>query len=138
MIGFLLPRSFGGGEKGEDRLNSRDKGRRGELELAHYLQGYGYDTRRGQQFSGANGDADVVGLPGLHIECKRVEKTAINDWLEQAVADASIESVIEDKTILPAVFHRQNHSAKKAVKGMWKVTMLADDFMVLYKNWRGG
>ena len=118
-------------------MNSREKGARGERELAEFLRGYGYDSRRGQQYSGANGDADVVGLPGIHIECKRVEKTAINDWLEQAVADASIESVIDDNTVLPAVFHRQNHDAKKWVKGKWKVTMLAEDFLKIYQGWRG-
>ena len=118
-------------------MNSREKGARGERELAEFLRAHGYDTRRGQQYSGANGDADVVGLPGIHIECKRVEKTAINDWLEQAVADASIESVVDDKIVLPAVFHRQNYNPKKAIKGMWKVTMLAEDFLKIYKGWRG-
>ena len=43
--------------------NSRAKGARGERELANLLKEYGYECRRGQQFSGANGDADVVGLP---------------------------------------------------------------------------
>ena len=46
---------------------SRDKGKRGERELAGKLREYGYDCRRGQQYAGANGDADVVGLPGIHI-----------------------------------------------------------------------
>ena len=125
-----FPASPGAGRK-ENRLNSRNKGKRGELELAHFLQGYGYDTRRGQQFSGANGDADVVGLPGIHIECKRVEKTSINEWLYQAITDARSEEI-------PVVFHRQNHDSKNPVKGQWKVTLRADDFMELYKNWRGG
>lgn len=49
-------------------MNSRAKGAGGERELAKKLREYGYDCRRGQQFSGANGDADVVGLPGIHIE----------------------------------------------------------------------
>ena len=47
--------------------NSREKGARGERELARVLRQYGYNSRRGQQYSGANGDADVVGLPGIHI-----------------------------------------------------------------------
>ena len=54
--------------------NSRRKGTAGEIELAKELRKYGFDTRRGQQYCGANGDADVVGIPGLHIECKRVER----------------------------------------------------------------
>lgn len=116
-------------------MNSREKGKRGERELAEFLRGLGYDTRRGQQYSGANGDADVVGLPGIHIECKRTEKTAINDWLLQAIRDAGVESVLQDRDILPVVFHRQNKDGKKAVKGEWVVIMLAKDFMKLYGVW---
>ena len=48
-------------------INSRRKGKAGELEWARLCREHGYDCRRGQQFSGSNGDADVVGLPGIHI-----------------------------------------------------------------------
>lgn len=48
-------------------MNSRSKGARGEREVAGILREYGYPCRRGQQYSGANGDADVVGLPRTHI-----------------------------------------------------------------------
>ncbi len=113
-------------------MNSREKGARGERELAAYLREYGYEARRGQQFSGANGDADVEGLPGIHIECKRVEKTAINDWLAQAEGDAYAESLKRGERIIPVVFHRQNSKSHGDVKGRWKVTMFADDFMRLY------
>ena len=50
--------------------SQREKGKRGERELAGRLRDHGYDCRRGQQFCGASGDADVTGLPGIHIECK--------------------------------------------------------------------
>lgn len=113
-------------------MNSRDKGARGEVELAKFLRSYGYETRRGQQFCGANGDADVVGLPGIHVECKRVEKMAVNDWLNQSIRDAHAESQKENTYMMPVVFHRQNYDVKKPCKGMWKVTMLASDFMDLY------
>ena len=119
-------------------MNSREKGKRGERELAEFLRAFGYDARRGQQFSGANGDADVVGLPGIHIECKRVEKQAINDWLDQAISDGFAEMIAREEIIIPVVFHRQNKDAKKPVKGQWKVTMLAEDFMKIYKKWEGG
>ena len=49
-------------------MNSRQKGARGERELAGILRDYGFDSRRGQQYCGLNGDADVIGLPGIHIE----------------------------------------------------------------------
>ncbi|MEG1577003.1 MAG: hypothetical protein RR366_09480, partial [Clostridium sp.] len=67
------------------KINSRAKGARGERELAAALKEYGYDCRRGQQYCGANGDADVMGLSGIHIECKRVERLNIQEAMEQAV-----------------------------------------------------
>lgn len=102
--------------------NSRRKGAAGERELAKILKGYGYDARRGQQYSGANGDADVVGLPGVHIECKRVEALNIDKAMEQAVSDARDGEI-------PAVFHRRNG------KG-WKVTLRLEDFIQIYQGGR--
>lgn len=96
-------------------MNSRSKGKRGELELAKELRKYGFDTRRGQQYCGANGDADVVGLPGMHIECKRVERLNVENAMRQAEADAK-------KGEIPVVMHRANREE-------WKVTMRLDDFM---------
>ena len=105
-------------------MNSREKGKRGERELASVLRYYGYDTRRGQQFSGANGDADVVGLPGVHIECKRVERLDLDKAMSQAIGDARGGEV-------PAVFHRRNN-------GSWRVTLGLDDFMKMYREWEAG
>ena len=102
-------------------MNSRDKGKRGELEAAHLLKEYGYETRRGQQFSGANGDADVVGLPHIHLEIKRVEKLNIDNALSQSIRDARDEEV-------PIVMHRKNRTE-------WKITMRFEDWMEMYKEW---
>lgn len=101
-------------------MNSRNKGAAGERELAAVLREYGFDARRGQQYCGANGDADVVGLPGVHIECKRVEKLNIDNAIEQAISDSKNDE-------MPAVFHRKNR--KK-----WLVTISLEDFMKLYKE----
>ena len=103
--------------------NSRRKGAEGERQLARKLAEYGYDARRGQQYSGANGDADVVGLAGVHIECKRVERLNIDDALSQSIRDARDGEV-------PIVAHRRNHTE-------WKVTMRLEDFIRLYResNW---
>ena len=102
-------------------VNSRNKGKAGELELSHKLQEFGYSTRRGQQFSGANGDADVVGLPHIHIECKRVENLNLERAYNQAVSDAR-----EDE--IPTVFHRKNRKP-------WMVTLSLEDFIKIYKGW---
>jgi hypothetical protein len=41
-------------------MNSRNKGKRGELEAAHMLTHEGFPARRGQQFSGGTDSPDVV------------------------------------------------------------------------------
>ena len=108
---------------------SKEKGKRGELELAAHLREYGYECKRGQQFCGLEGNADVVGLPGIHIECKRVEKLNLLDAVKQAVRDCSaIDSVDGKKPKLPAVFHRKNREE-------WLVTMRLDDFIQIYREY---
>lgn len=117
-------------------INSRNKGKVGENQLAHILRDYGYDTRRGQQFSGANGDADVEGLPGIHIECKRTERLNIDKALQQAIRDNYADELKQGKKLIPAVFHRANDDRKKdSTKGIWKVTLTLKDFMEIYMAW---
>ena len=99
-------------------MNSRQKGSGGERELSRILREHGYNCRRGQQYSGTNGDADVVGLPGVHIECKRVERLNISEAMKQAVRDANAAEV-------PAVFHRKNREG-------WLVTMRLEDWIKMY------
>lgn len=100
--------------------NSRRKGKTGELELVHKFKEHGFDCRRGQQYCGANGDPDVIGLSGIHVECKRVEKLNLYDAIAQSNSDARKEE-------LPAVFHRKNNCG-------WLVTMTLDDWMQIYKG----
>lgn len=101
-------------------MNSRQKGAAGERELAKVLRSHGFETRRGQQYCGSNGDADVVGLPGVHIECKRVERLNLEDAMAQSRADAREGEI-------PVVMHRKNNCK-------WLVTLSLDDFMNIYKE----
>lgn len=104
-------------------INSRQKGAAGERELSKILREAGFsECRRGQQYCGANGDADVVGLDDIHIECKRVEKLNIDDALAQAVRD-------KKENEYAVVFHRKNHTK-------WKVTFSLEDFLLFYKCYR--
>ena len=101
------------------RVNSRRKGAAGERELARLLKEHGFDARRGQQYSGLGGD-DVVGLPGIHVECKRAERLNVDLAMAQAERDAK-------EGELPAVFHRKNRRE-------WLVTMRLEDWISIYRR----
>lgn len=97
------------------------KGADGERELAEQLRQYGYEIQRGGSLT-FGGVPDLVGLPGIHIECKRVEKLNIDNAMQQAVDDAK-----RFQDGMPAVFHRRNRRP-------WMVTMLFDDWIKLYRD----
>lgn len=108
--------------------NSKRKGKTGELELAKLLKKLlGFNVRRSVQYNGRapEGAADLIGLPGIHVEVKRVQAgyTAIHDAMDQAVRDRDSSGAIQ----LPAVFHRQNQ------KG-WLVTMRLVDWAAMYEG----
>lgn len=86
---------------------SRDKGKRGEREAAasvsHHWNAAG--ARRSQQFCGRDGDADLTGVPGMHLEVKRYARIAAIDFLEQAEMDAASGNV-------PVVLMREDTSTE--------------------------
>ena len=102
---------------------SKRKGAAGELELARLLTEYGYNCRRGYQMDGKD-IADVIGLDGIHIECKRVEKLNLTKALEQSRNDAKGMEI-------PVVIHRRNREH-------WQVTMSLEDFLLLYGRYTDG
>lgn len=104
--------------------NSREKGKRYELHVAGLFKAEGYDARRGQQFCGLNGDADVIGVPGIHIECKAVERLNLYDAISQAKHDAREGEI-------PVVIHKKNHCADL-------VTMEFTDWIRLFREWEAG
>lgn len=84
------------------KINSRQKGARGEREAAATLAAvFGVAARRGRQFSGSPDSPDVVAdLPGVHFEIKRVERLNIETALDQATRDAGGK--------IPVVMHKKN------------------------------
>ena len=100
------------------KINSRTKGKVGELEFAAALKAKGLDARRGQQFSGSKDSPDVVcsSLTGVHFEVKRVQSGNPYKWLDQAIRDGV------DK--MPVVAHRKNRKD-------WIVVMRMDDLLDL-------
>lgn len=101
-------------------INSRQKGAAAEREVANILKDRGFDAHRGQQFHGGGDSPDVVGLPGFHLEVKRVERGGVYDWMDQAQRDAALDSV-------PLVVHRRS-------KKPWVVILRFDDFLNLLEN----
>ena len=102
-------------------INSREKGKKGEREVAKLLSDRGYKCRRGQQFNGLDGE-DVVGLDYMHIEVKRVQNLNLYDAYLQAKRDA--------KEKKPLVFHRKNNQR-------WLVSMDFDtfiEFLTIFKQ----
>ena len=97
------------------------KGRRGEEELADVLREYGYDIQRGGSMTFGE-VPDLVGLPGVHIECKRVEKLNIDQAMQQAITDAE-----RFNDGVPIVFHRKNRRP-------WLVTLRLSNFMSIFKG----
>lgn len=78
------------------KINSKDKGKRGEREWAKWLRLHAdcQDARRGQQYAGGSESPDVVGgISGLHFEVKRTEKLQLVPALEQAEDDRGFYDV---------------------------------------------
>ena len=98
---------------------SQRKGAEGERELASLLRGHGYEVQRGGSLSFGE-VPDLVGLPGIHIEVKRVERLDLHGAMGQAIRDAA-----RFRDGKPAVFHRRNHAP-------WLVTMQLEDWLELY------
>lgn len=104
------------------KINSREKGKAGEREFAALCRKHGFENaRRGQQYNGLDGK-DVVGLDGIHIEVKRVERLNIEQALQQAERD-------KKEGEISIVAHRRNRES-------WKITMRAEDWFKLYRAWR--
>jgi Holliday junction resolvase len=100
---------------------SKRKGCVGEREVAKILREHGYtDAKRGQQYHGGGESPDVTGLPGFHIEVKRVEKLHLWNALDQAEADARDGEV-------PIVVHRVNHRP-------WVAILPFEDFLRLCQD----
>lgn len=104
---------------------SRRKGAEYEREVAKVLRDAGLNARRGQQYSGANGDPDVVcdDLPLFHLELKRRK-----EHISAADMYAFMEQAKRDKRAgqMPVIVHRTD-------KHESLVTMRLSDWLVIVK-----
>lgn len=97
------------------------KGADGERELVTVLKEAGFDVNRGGSLS-YGAIPDITGLPGIHVEVKRVERLNISEAMKQAVYDSE-----RFGDGLPTVFHRRNRQP-------WLVTMRLSDWLKLYSD----
>jgi hypothetical protein len=98
-------------------VNSRSKGKRGELEAAQAWRALIGSARRGQQFHGGPDSPDLVVMEGIHVEVKRVEQGNPYGWMDQAVTDAG--------SSVPLVLHRRNKKPWLAIVRLEDLPRLA-------------
>lgn len=97
----------------------REKGKRGELEVAKLLQEHGFEARRGQQYKGGTDSPDVIhNISNVFIEVKLREKLSLYSALEKAKKEGGSKT--------PIVFHRRDRKP-------WVIIMYADDFLGFLK-----
>jgi len=103
------------------RINSIKKGKAGEREAAALLRKYGFEARRGQQFSGGGDSPDVVhNIPKIHIEVKRTETLSVYKAMQQAREDGHKK--------IPVVLHRRRGKE-------WLAILPAENFLALLKKY---
>lgn len=129
---------------------SRDKGQRGEREIAQMFvlamqdvedrtgkPGFSEDVKR-NTLQSDRGGYDLVGVPLLAIEVKRAETPAVNQWWKQCLEQSR-------PGLLPVLFYRANRKPWQAVTftavhgpnggfcGYVVSTMSAGEFIMCYK-----
>ncbi len=92
----------------------RTKGAAGERELAWMLRKLGITAQRSAR-NGVDQAEDILhNIPGVHIECKRVERLNVSQAMKQASTAAGKK--------IPTVWHRRNREP-------WMVTIPAEDLL---------
>lgn len=93
---------------------ARNKGSAAEREVASILREYYPNAHRGMVFYH---EPDIVGgVPGLHLEVKRQERTDLRSWMNQSTEQAKPGEI-------PTVVHRRNRE-------QWLITMNLKDFLI--------
>lgn len=97
-------------------MNSKAKGKRGELQAAAYLRRLGFTARRGVQYRGDPDAPDLIvsDLPRVHLEIKRRETLDIGTAeLDQAMTQANADAGLRE----PVVLWRRNRTG-------WRLTWI--------------
>lgn len=106
-------------------INSKRKGKKGELYIVNKFKENGYNCNRTAQFKGNTGRADdIEGIDYIHCEVKFVERLNLEEAMNQAIRD----SLASDRKAMPIVFHKKNYHELL-------VTMRFDDWIQLYNEY---
>ena len=110
---------------------SRDKGARGELEVAALFTAAGFPVHRTPNSGGLHIPGDLVGdTGGLHIETKRTERLDLWGALAQASADVLKITPVPEPIPVPVVCFRRSRSD-------WHAALRLHDLLQLLKEARG-
>lgn len=88
--------------------SQRDKGQRGERELAHELSEL-LGTAVERRVRNKEGDNDLVGVKGWSVECKRTKALELPKWWRQTIEQAKSASE------WPVLFYRLDGKKWRAV-----------------------
>lgn len=106
-------------------INSKRKGKKGELYVVNKFKEYGYECNRTAQFKGNTGRADdIEGIEYIHAEVKFVERLNIEDAMNQAISD----NLKSNRYAFPTVFHKRNYHNLL-------VTMRFSDWIEMYNEY---
>lgn len=101
----------------------RERGARGERLLIEFLHKCGITSKRGFVWMH---QSDLIGVEGIHVECKFVEKLSVRAAMEQAIKEAE-----KRKDGFPTVFWKMNRKP-------WLTVMRTEDWAKLYLMARRG
>lgn len=111
-------------DKVKQGMSNKRRGADAERRLAGLIRdNWGYPVRRGYYSAG---EPDLVGLTGVHIETKYVERLNLRAAMEQSRRDS-----LKYEDGEPVVIHGR-------ARGDWLVTMDLSFFFELYGAWTGG
>lgn len=106
-------------------INSKRKGKKGELYVVNRFKEHGYECNRTAQFKGNTGRADdIEGIDYIHAEVKFVERLNLSDAMNQATRD----NLASTRIAFPTVFHKKNYEELM-------VTMRFCDWIKLYNEY---
>lgn len=106
-------------------MNSKQKGKRGELYMVKKFKENGYECNRTAQFKGNTGRADdIEGIDYIHAEVKFVERLNIHEAMIQAIRD----TIASRRFAFPTIFHKRSREE-------CLVTMRFDDWIKLYNEY---